>query len=166
METFSLILTIIMLLVGLIGSVLPVIPGNILIGLSVLGYAWTGDFTNIGLGATLFIVVISLVGGTADIWMPLLGAKGGGASTAAILAGILGATAGFIVGFFFLGIGSLIGALIGYFLGIVLTEYSIVNDWGLAFRAGLTGVVSWGLTSVVQLIFAIVSLIIFFIAVF
>ncbi len=142
--------TILIMLVGVIGCLIPVVPGNVLIGLSVVGFAWWNNFEQIGILVTVLLVLVSLVGATSDIWMPMLGAKSTGASGKAILGGIAGATIGFILGAFVLGIGALIGSLVGYFLGIFAVEYGRVKDTWQAAKAGIGGVVGWGITTVVQ----------------
>ncbi len=143
-------LTILIMVVGVIGCLIPVVPGNVLIGLSAVGFAWWNNFELIGVFPTVILVLVSLVGATSDIWMPMLGAKSTGASGKAILGGIGGATIGFILGAFVLGIGALIGALLGYFLGIFAVEYNRVKDTWQAAKAGIGGVVGWGITTVVQ----------------
>lgn len=143
-------LTILIMLVGVIGCLIPVIPGNVLIGLATIGFTWWNGFEMIGIFPTILLVLISLVGATSEIWMPLLGAKSTGASGWSIAAGIIGATVGFIIGALFLGIGGLIGGLVGYFLGIFVTEYARLKDTWLAAKAGFGGIVGWGVTTVIQ----------------
>lgn len=145
-------ITILIMIVGVIGCLIPVIPGNVLIGLATIGFPWWNGFEMIGLFPTILLVLISLVGATSEIWMPMLGAKSTGASGWSIAAGIVGATVGFIIGAFFLGIGGLIGGLLGYFLGIFITEYARLKDTWQAAKAGVGGVVGWGVTTVIQFI--------------
>lgn len=144
--------TILVMLVGVVGCLIPAVPGNVLIGLATVGFAWWNNFEMISITATVLLVVVSLVGATSEIWMPMLGAKSTGASGWAIAAGIAGATVGFILGAFFLGIGGLIGGLLGYFLGIFLVEYSRLKDTWQAAKAGIGGVIGWGITTVIQFI--------------
>lgn len=153
--------TIFVMLVGVIGCLIPVVPGNVLIGLATIGFAWWNDFEMVGIPGTVILVLISLVGATSEIWMPLLGAKSTGASGWAIAAGIVGATVGFILGAFFLGIGGLIGGLLGYFLGIFLVEYSRLQDTWQAAKAGIGGVVGWGVTTIIQFITGIIVFVAF-----
>ena len=150
MYTIVLAFTILIMLAGVIGSLLPVIPGNVLMGLAIFGFAYWDQFQSLSLPVTIVLLVISLFGATAEIWMPLLGAKSSGASGWAIAAGILGATIGFILGAFFLGIGGLIGGLIGYFSGIAIVEYARMRDTWKAVKAGLGGVIGWGVTTIIQ----------------
>ena len=154
-------LSIVVMIIGIIGCLIPVIPGNVLIGLATFGFAYWNEFQQVGIGATVVLIVISLVGATSDIWMPMLGAKSTGASGWAIAAGIVGATIGFILGAFFLGIGGLIGGLLGYFLGIFLVEYARIKDSWQAAKAGLGGVVGWGVTTIIQFLTGLIAVVLF-----
>jgi len=155
-------LTIAFMVVGLIGMVVPIIPGTILIWLGVLGYAIVENFQAIGPGTLVIISLIGLVTGTADIWLTLLGARSGGASGLSIIYGMLGG----VLGFFVLGavipiIGSLLGGLLGYALGILLGQYQKLRDWNLALKASFGGIVGWGVATVVQIVGGIMMVAIF-----
>ena len=73
----------------------------------------------------------------------------------------MGATIGFILGAFFLGIGGLIGGLLGYFLGIFAVEYARIRDTWQAAKAGIGGVVGWGVTTIVQFVTGLLTFVIF-----
>ncbi len=156
--TFGVIIAFIIL--GIIGTLIPIIPGTLLIWLGVLVYAWHMGFSAFGIGAFLLISLIALVTGTADLWLPLLGAKGGGASTRSLLFGALGA----LLGTFLIPI-PVIGTIAGYILGLLFGEYQKHGDWELAKKAGWSGLAGWGLATAVQIGGGILILIIFVIRV-
>lgn len=150
------------MLIGLLGIVVPILPGTLLIWLAALAYAIIDDFQAVDWVTFAIISVIALVTGTADLWLSLLGAKTGGASWRAMLLGLVGG----VIGFFLLGavlpvIGNLFGGVIGYALGVLLGQYQKYNDWNVAIKASVGGVVGWGVASVVQLIGGILILLIF-----
>jgi len=87
------------MLVGLIGIVVPILPGTVLIWLGVLAYALVESFQAIDWLTFVVLTLIALLTGTADIWLALLGAKTGGASFWALVYGMIGG----IVGFFLFG---------------------------------------------------------------
>ena len=110
-------------IVGLVGTLLPAVPGGALILLGTWIFAfWTG-FQRMAVGEewllgwpTLTLVtVLALVGGIGQYFVSGLGAKQFGASKW----GVVGALVGFVVGLIFTPIGSLIGA----FVGAALVEY-------------------------------------------
>jgi uncharacterized protein YqgC (DUF456 family) len=165
MSTVWLILTIIIMLGGIIGSILPIIPGTLLMGLAVFWYGWIDGFVNLHWGWAMFLILVSLFAGTADVWLPLMGAKSGGASPRSILWGILGSVIGFIAGSVIPVLGSLIGALVGYLGGIYLSEFQRLQDSKQSLKAVIGGVAGWGLATVVQFGASVFILIVFLIVV-
>lgn len=144
LDSLSSGLALVFIVIGLIGTVIPLLPGTLLIWLTILVYAILTGFTTVTPLGFAIHTLIALVTGTSDLWMSLLGAKRGGASKRAILFGIAGA----IVGTFVI---PLFGTIIGYALGILLGEYQKRGDWDSALRAGLSGLAGWGIATVVQL---------------
>ena len=159
-ESLAFGLAVVFMVIGMLGTLIPVLPGIPIIWLSVLFYAIVEGFTAIDPFTFIILTLIALVVGTADIWMSMLGAKTGGASGRSMLFGCLGSFLGFIVGSIFV-IGQLIGALIGYVLGILLSEYQKHKDWNLAVKASLGGLAGRGLAAAVQFGGGILMLIIF-----
>lgn len=139
-------------LVGLVGIILPILPGTVIIWLSILVYTIFDGFEAIGVPAFVILTLIALVTGTADVWMSLLGSKVGGASRRAMLFGMIGA----VLGFFLLGaaipiVGNLVGGVIGYASGVLLGQYHKHQDWNLAVKASVGGVAGWGVATAIQL---------------
>jgi uncharacterized protein len=148
------------MVLGLIGVIVPILPGILLIWLAILVYAFLTGFQAISPFSFFLLSLIALVTGTSDIWMSLLGAKTGGASRRAVLYGVLGSLVGFLAGTIFI-IGGLFGALAGYALGILLGEYQKHRDWNLALKASVGGLAGWGLATILQLGGGILLLLIF-----
>lgn len=153
-------LCVVFMIVGLIGTVIPILPGIPIIWLSVLFYAIVEGFKAIDPFTFIILTLMAIVAGTADIWMSLLGAKTGGASGRSMLFGCLGSLIGFIIGAIFI-VGELFGALIGYVLGILLSEYQKHKDWNLAIKASVGGLAGRGLAAAVQFGAGVLMLIIF-----
>ncbi len=142
------------IVLGLIGIAVPMIPGTLLIWIAILIYAIINGMSSVGVLSFIIITVIALVTGTADLWMPLLGAKSGGASKRALLFGVIGS----IIGTF---IAPLIGTIIGYALGILLGEYQKRGAWNEALKAGMGGLAGWGIATAIQLGGGVLMLVIF-----
>jgi uncharacterized protein YqgC (DUF456 family) len=153
-------LAVVFMIIGLAGTLFPVLPGIPIIWLSVLFYAIVEGFEAIDPFTFIVLTLMAIVAGTADIWMSMLGAKTGGASGRSMLFGCLGSLIGFIVGTLFV-IGQLFGALIGYVLGILISEYQKHRDWNLAIKASLGGLAGRGLAAAVQFGAGLLMLIIF-----
>lgn len=150
----TLILTTLLMGVGLLGSILPLVPGPPLIWLGALYYAWNTGWTTVGWPSLLVLLVLAIVGGTADLWVGYLGASKGGASGWATLASIVGGLVGLIVF-------SIPGAIIGSVGAIVLVEYLRHRDWRRVLRAGGGYLIGSLLSSVVEVVIALVMIGIF-----
>jgi uncharacterized protein YqgC (DUF456 family) len=140
--------------VGIIGIIVPILPGTLLIWLTVLIYAWRTGFEVIGWPSLVFITIIAFIAGTAQFWLPLLGAQKQGAAKRAMFLGVVGA----IIGTFVV---PLVGTVIGYAVGIFLGEYMKIRDWNLALRASLGGIAGWGISTIIELVVAFLILLIF-----
>ena len=140
------------ILIGIVGVIVPILPGVLLIWLTVLAYVIVDGFNAIDWITFVVITLIALVTGTADIWMTLFGAKSGGASFLSMVYGVIGA----LIGFFVLGaiapiIGGLFGSILGYSAGVLLGQYQKQRDWRLALKASLGGLAGWGIATFIQL---------------
>jgi uncharacterized protein YqgC (DUF456 family) len=143
---------IVLFIIGLIGVIVPLLPGILLIWGAVLFYAAAVDgFTVISPWLFALITIIAIAAGTADWWLLLLGAKTIGASFSALLLGVVGA----IIGTFLIPV-PLLGTLAGYALGILLGEYLRLRDWRAALRAAGGGLAGWGIGTALQLVGALV----------
>lgn len=158
LEALSFGIAVAFILLGIAGIIIPVLPGMILVWLTVLVFAWAGDFAVLGYAPLVAITLIAALTGSAGLWLPLLGAQRSGAARRALLLGFLGAIAGtFIM--------PLVGTIIGYALGILLGEFLKHQDLQLALRASMGGVAGWGIATVVELAGALLILVIFVTAV-
>ena len=153
-EAVSVGVVIFLLLLGLVGTVIPIIPGVLLMWLTVFIYSLADGFTAVSMPAFLVISVIAVITGTSDLWLTLLGAKKGGASVKSMLIGTAGAIAG---SFIF----PLVGTIVGYIAGLLLGEYWQHGDWELAKKAGLGGLAGWGVATIIQFIGGIFIFVIF-----
>jgi uncharacterized protein YqgC (DUF456 family) len=153
MEAAALALTILVLLAGLAGTLLPVVPGLPLMWLALLGYGWfTGwkAFGFAGLLVTGLLVLFSLV---VDQAAAVLGAKKFGASRA----GLCGSVAGGLLGYGWLTGWAAYGPA-GLSVTGLLVLLSLVVDQAAAVigakkfgpsRAGLCGSVAGGLLGLI-----------------
>jgi uncharacterized protein YqgC (DUF456 family) len=152
--SIALILTLIAMLLGIIGTVLPIIPGTVLIFLAALVYALLEGFRAIGWPTLVVLGLLALVATTADIWASSIGAKMGGASGWSVLTGLIGGLAGFLLF-------TLPGAIVGAILGVLLVEMIRVGDWKQALKAGSGWAIGWVLSTVLQLGIGLIMVVIF-----
>jgi uncharacterized protein len=117
------------IVVGFVGTIVPILPGTMMIFAGISLVAWWSDFAIIGvpvLVLTGILVIISLV---VDFLASVLGAKRVGASSLALW----GATLGSLIGMFFMIPGIILGPFVGAFAG----EYLAQSNASQATRAGL-----------------------------
>jgi uncharacterized protein len=122
-----LILGIFLMLLGIIGCLVPVLPGPpfSFLGLLLLHFTRFGHFTTITLITLGCVAVLVTI---LDYIVPVWGTKKFGGSKY----GTRGATVGLIIGFFLGPLGIILGPLIGAFVG----EMIFKDDLGYAFKAG------------------------------
>ncbi len=139
-----------LLVAGLAGLVLPVLPGAILLALGVLVLAWAGNFAVIGWGPVAFAAVVAVVMLAVDWAASILGAKAFGASRWAVV----GSAVGLVVGLFL----GLPGVLLGPAVGALVFELAKAPDVGRAAKAGVGTLVGFVVGSVVKVALAFVLL--------
>jgi uncharacterized protein YqgC (DUF456 family) len=147
------IVTGLLMFAGLVGCILPVLPGPPLVWLGALFYAWRTGFETIPLWFLGILLIPMLIGVTADWWMTFLGARRGGAS----MWGQLASLAGGLIGFFALGF-SLPGMLIGAIAALVLVEYQRAKDWNAVLKAGKGYLAGYLLSLVVETCCALIMI--------
>ena len=123
------VLAVVLVLLGLAGFLLPMLPGAILLFAGLLLAAWTEDFAYVGGSALAVLGVMALLTYVVDLLAGAYGAKRYGASNRAIV----GAAIGALVGLFF----GIPGVLLGPFVGAVLGELSAQRKLQDAGRAGI-----------------------------
>jgi len=146
-----LIETAIIMFIGLVGCVVPFLPGPPLVWLGALYYAWRTNWTELGWPMLAFLLVLALIGSTAELWMSYFGARKGGASGWASVASMVGGVIGLLIF-------SLPGAIIGAIGAIVLVEYRRHGDWDKVMRASGGYVVGYLLSMVVEVIVCLVMI--------
>jgi hypothetical protein len=122
-EGTLLVVTMIAMFVGLVGSVLPALPGVTLIFISALVYAFFTGFEVVGGLVLALIGLFAVLALVADFVGTSYGARRFGASNWGTAGGAIGGILGALAGLLFLGIGSLFGLIIGSVAGVFLGEY-------------------------------------------
>ena len=152
-------LTTIFILTGIIGSVLPVIPGPFLVLAGILLYAWHTDFTVINLTVIVWISLLAVFSFVFDYLASMFGAKRFGAS----VWGLIGAFAGGVLGFL---LGGFAGILIGPFFGAFLLEILHGRTVNSSFKIGLGTLVGFLGGAVARFVAAVTMVGIFLIRIF
>lgn len=118
-----------LIVIGLLGTVLPILPGLPVMFAGMLLAAWSDDFRHIGAGTLWVLGGLVLLSIAVDLLASIVGAKRVGASNKALW----GAGLGGVVGIFF----GLPGLVAGPFFGAALGEMSHGKPWRDASRIGV-----------------------------
>ncbi|AFY65859.1 DUF456 domain-containing protein [Geitlerinema sp. PCC 7407] len=154
-------LLVLLMVVGIIGAVVPGLPGSSLIVVGVLIWGFVNGFASISTALIVTVLVLLLSVGV-DLLAAYLGAKQAGASRW----GQIGAIIGFFLGFFgllpaFLLGGPLLGMLVGPLLGAIIGEYFYCRDFQRSVKAGIGIVVGTLLGNLIQGALALGAVIVF-----
>ena len=131
-DTLLYVVGALLILIGLAGAILPVLPGIPLIFGGIWLIARVDHYSHLGVGWLLGIALVGAVGLTMDLLAAALGAKRVGASPRAVGGALLGT----LIGLFF----GLPGLLLGPFIGAVVGELSTGTSMQ---RGAQVGVSTW-----------------------
>ena len=138
---------------GLVGLVLPAIPGAPLIFAGLLLAAWAEGFSYVGKWTIVALAILALLTYGVDLWATMFGAKKFGASKRAIIGALLGAIVGIFLG--------LPGIIFGPFIGAVIGELSARRNLQQAARAGIGATIGLVLGAALKIALALTMLGIF-----
>lgn len=145
----------ILILVGLVGTIVPMLPGTGLVFGGILLYALYFGVDNVGLTTLVLFGVATALSFVIDLLASLYGAARFGASRS----GIAGAAIGGILGLLVL---NLPGLLLGVFVGAVFGEYFLAKKKGEeALRSGVGSVLGFLGGTILKFILALIMIIVF-----
>jgi uncharacterized protein YqgC (DUF456 family) len=125
-------LAVILVIAGVVGTVLPALPGTALVFACLLLGAWIDGFTAVGAITIAVLGLLTVLAWVAEYVAGMLGAKRAGAGRLALLGAAIGTVLGVFTGLWGLIFMPLAGAAIG--------EYLEMRDIA---RAGHVGVSTW-----------------------
>jgi uncharacterized protein YqgC (DUF456 family) len=132
MTTLLWVLAVAMIALGVVGTVLPALPGVVLVFGGIVLAAWIDGFARISGWTVGVLAVLAAVGFAVDYVAGALSAQRAGATKLGLLGAALGTLAGVVTGLWGLVFMPLAGAAIG--------EFIAHRD---ALRAGRVGVATW-----------------------
>jgi uncharacterized protein YqgC (DUF456 family) len=150
----ALVLALGLMAVGLVGTVVPVLPGIVLVFGAALLYAMLTAFAVVGVGHVVLFGVLTLLAMGLNLVAHALGARAFGSSRW----GVIGAAVGLVVG---LVIAGPVGLLLGPLLGAVALEALSGQPLRRAFRSGVGALVGYVLGTAAELALALVIVVSF-----
>ena len=172
------------MLVGLVGAVVPGLPGVPLIFLSALVYAYLTSFEVVGGPTIALLGLFAALALAADYVATSYGARRFGASWSGTIGGAVGGIIGTLAGVLFFGIGAFFGLILGTIGGVFLGEYlrrrereptspgprqeapGDRGDWQRASRAAGGVFVGYLASAIAQGILGLLGVIVFILALF
>jgi uncharacterized protein YqgC (DUF456 family) len=142
MEAFWWLFAIVLMALGLIGTVIPIVPGTtIILAAAVVHRVALGADRSLGMSALIAMLVLTLVTYAIDAAAGYLGAKRFGATKWGLFCGAAGAVLGLFFGLLGLFVGPVIGAIAGELIGGKEVLKAGRAGWG-TFLGGLAGVIA------------------------
>ena len=145
-----------LMVVGLAGAVLPVLPGAALVLAGTVLGAWIDDFQRVGGWTVGVLVALAVLSWALDYIAGVLGAKKAGASKQALIGAAVGTVAGLFLGF--------VGVLVLPFIGAAAGEFLARRDHQAAVRVGLATGIGLVIALVAKVAIAFVMIGIFVVA--
>ena len=147
------ILGVLLVIIGSLGTVIPILPGSpvALIGFYLI--AWQSNFERVGWVTLAIISVLTVLGLLFDVIATHYGVKKAGASRL----GLWGAMIGVLLGIFFVPFGILFGPMIGAVIGELIHQQKLIRAGGIGIAAGVSIITSM----IVKLVFIGFSIVIF-----
>ncbi|MGR3318708.1 MAG: DUF456 domain-containing protein [Candidatus Anammoxibacter sp.] len=146
-----LVISLLTMLAGLAGTIVPIIPGTPIIWAGAFIYAVSSGFEDITWNVLIVFGILTVFTLIADFFANMYGAKKFGASKW----GIIGSTVGMIIGAITTGV---IGLIVGSFLGAVVFELLLGRKFKDAFNAGLGAFIGFLAGSLLKLIIGFVMI--------
>ena len=162
MDTFLIILAFVSAVVGIVGAVVPGLPGPPFAWLAVLLQSFTSHNDDFSVTFLVITAILAVVITVLDYVIPAWGTKRFGGT----LSGTKGSTVGLLVSVFllpFLGITigpfGIVGILLGPFVGAYVGERMHQTDTGQALRSAIGSFIGFLTGTFIKLVFAIVILV-------
>lgn len=156
-QMIGLALTLLIMLVGLLGSILPAVPGPPLSLAAAIGHRLYFGAESASMTVLIVLVVLTVVSEVLDYLASAFGAKKLGATWR----GALGAVIGGLIGIFF----GVPGIILGPFLGATLFELLGQRGFATAAKAGTGAVLGLALGIVGKCSVAVIMMILFTVSV-
>jgi uncharacterized protein len=151
MKIFPLLIALALMLVGLVGAILPVLPGIPLMYGGYLLYGILSGWQSFGWGTMVFWAAVTILSLMLDYVAGIAGTKQYGASIFGVWGSVVGAVAGVLLA-------NLPGLVIGTFVGAYAGELWAGKSSGEAFRAGKGALIGWLGGTIAKVIIGVVMI--------
>lgn len=151
----------IFIFLGLVGAVVPVLPGPVFIWIGTLVWAWGDNFQRIGWPTLTILAVLTLIAWGSDLALTAMSSRKSGTGWRSILVSILGGIGGAAVLSVIPVIGTVLGAILGTVTALWYMEFQAKGDREAATKAVRAYIGGYLLAMVVELGIAILMVAVF-----
>ncbi len=123
LSTLFFLVSYLLIFLGIVGALVPVLPGPLLIWLGAFVWAWADEFVHIGWPTLLVLAVLTIISWGADLGLSFISSRRSGAGWRSIGVSILGGIIGAILLSSVPVVGTFIGAAVGSISALWLMEY-------------------------------------------
>ena len=155
------LLAYLLMTLGIIGVVLPFLPGAPLIWLGALVWAWGDGFQRVGWPTLTVLGLLMIVALGSDWIMTTFTTRKAGASWKATMAALVGGVTGGIAFTILPVLGTILGTFLGATAGVLIVEYVGKRDWRLATRSAVGYTLGLLASSVLQMILCLLMVALF-----
>ncbi|MEM9565820.1 MAG: DUF456 domain-containing protein [Actinomycetota bacterium] len=150
-DVFWTVVVAVVMVIGLAGVVVPVVPGLLLMWVAALLYGFAVGWSGLGIGVMVVLSVLVVTSLILGVIVPRRAAADSGASGLAQVGALIGA----VVGFFVI---PLVGVIVGAVVGLLIVEYLRNDDWDLAWTAAKGTLRGFGISILIDLGLGLVML--------
>ncbi len=147
-----------LIVLGVLGTFVPGIPGPIAVFAGMLLAAWIDHFSRVGWVAVVILGALTVAALAIDTVASVLGARRVGASRAALIGALLGTIVGLFFGF--------VGILIAPFVGAVIGQLSSRPHVPSAVRVGVGTWIGLAVGALAKIVIVLAMLAVFLLAYF
>ena len=144
MDGFGIFLIGLAMVVGILGTIIPLLPGLPIVWGAALVYGVVAGFGVVGWISFAIITLLGIAGTVAGFVVPQRQVQGGGAPFSTTVVAIVGG----IIGFFVIPV---VGIVVGAVAGVLVAERVRTQSWELAWASTKRAVVGFGLGALVQM---------------
>lgn len=152
MESFFWLLAGLLIALGIVGTVLPGLPGAPLVFVGLFVAAWIDGFEKVGFGTLAILAGLTFLSFMVELVAAALGTKKVGASRAALIGCVIGT----VIGLFYGIPGLIAGPFLGAFIGELIVRKNLL-------KAGIAGIATTiglavGLAAKLTIVFLMVGI--------
>ncbi len=160
-------LSYLLILLGLIGAVVPILPGSLLIWLGVFAWAYADGFRAFGWPTLVFLALMVLITWGSDMLLTTWISRKSGASNKAVWGAIIGGVlGGALLTSLFPVVGTILGGIAGAIIGVLVVEYLVQRNLGLALKVGGSYILGYLASAALQIFLCLAMIGIFLVQAF